>query len=165
MLLLVTDTLLGAKHRRPARPNAAAGRAIGGAVVPTSLRAARKPKLGRINTGFGFAVRLPTRPAGRARRPFPSPSSSMKISLLLVAALALTLHTAAAQSGGSPLGVKPNYKVGGEPSSNKPKGKNIMTRSGGEGHNSVQAPKGKILVAPTTPAKTKGRTSSTNSPQ
>ncbi|WP_223648859.1 hypothetical protein [Hymenobacter psoromatis] len=90
----------------------------------------------------------------------------MKISLLLVAALALTLHTAAAQSGGgSALGVKPNYKVGGEPSSNKPKGKNIITRSGGEGHNSVQAPKGKILVAPTAPAKTKGRTSSTNSPQ
>ena len=89
----------------------------------------------------------------------------MRISLLLVAALALTLHTAAAQSGKSPLGVKPNYKVGGEPSSNKPKGKNVITQSGGQGHNSTQAPKGKIVVAPTAPAKTKGRTSSTNSPQ
>ena len=89
----------------------------------------------------------------------------MKISLLFVAALAFTGHTAVAQSGKSPLGVKPNYKVGGEPSSNKPKGKDIVTQSGGQGHNSVQAPKGKILVAPTAPPKTKGRTSSTNSPQ
>ncbi len=89
----------------------------------------------------------------------------MRVSLLLVAALAFALHSAAAQSGKSPLGVKPNYKVGGEPSSNKPKGKNVITQSGGQGHNSVQAPKGKILVAPTAPAKTKGRTSSTNSPQ
>ncbi len=88
----------------------------------------------------------------------------MKLSLLFGAALALTLQTAAAQTH-SPLGVKPNYKVGGEPSSNKPKGKNIITQSGGEGHNSVQAPKGKTLVAPTAPAKAKGRTSSTNSPQ
>ena len=88
----------------------------------------------------------------------------MRISPLLVAALAFTLHSAKAQTQ-SPLGVKPNYKVGGEPSSNKPKGQNVITRSGGQGHNSTQAPKGKILVAPTAPAKTKGRTSSTNSPQ
>ena len=89
----------------------------------------------------------------------------MKILLLLVAALALTLPPAAAQSGKSALGVAPNYRVGGEPSSNKAKGQNVIVRSGGQGHNSVQAPKGKIVVAPTTPAKTKGRTSSTNSPQ
>lgn len=88
----------------------------------------------------------------------------MRSSLSLVAVLALTLHVAAAQTH-SPLGVKPNYKVGGEPSSSKPRGKNVITQSGGQGHNSTPAPKGKILVAPTTPAKTQGRTSSTNSPQ
>ena len=95
----------------------------------------------------------------------------MKISLLLVAALAFTTLSAAAQNASpaaqnsSPLGVKPNYKVGGEPSSNKAKGKNVIVRSGGQGHNSTPAPKGKVMVAPTAPAKTKGRTSSTNSPQ
>ncbi|MGI4741563.1 MAG: hypothetical protein ACRYG7_40870 [Janthinobacterium lividum] len=85
----------------------------------------------------------------------------MKIFLPLAAlAASLSLHPAAAQTGSSTGG-----KSNGESSSSKPQGKNIITRSGGQGHNNTKVPKGKILVAPTTPPAHSGkRTGSLNAP-
>jgi hypothetical protein len=88
----------------------------------------------------------------------------MKKTLALMAFLATTTSAALAQGGsGSPIGVTPNYKPGsGKPSTSKPVGKNIVTRSGGQGTNSGPDPKGKIVVAPTTgPAHPNKRTTST----
>jgi hypothetical protein len=89
----------------------------------------------------------------------------MKTSFALVALLAMTSSLAMAQGGsGSPTGVTPNYKPGGDRVSSKPAGKNIITRSGGQGHNSGASPKGKTVVAPTTgPAHPNKRTASTSS--
>jgi hypothetical protein len=90
---------------------------------------------------------------------------AMTIKLALAAALALTFGTASAQGGsGSATGVTPNYKPGGgKTSTSKPKGKNVITRSGGQGTNSGSDPKGKIVLAPTTgPAHPNKRTTSTN---
>jgi hypothetical protein len=91
----------------------------------------------------------------------------MKTTLALVAALALSIGTAAAQGGsGSPTGVTPNYKPGGgRPSTSKPTGKNVVVRSGGQGHNSVSQPKGKIVVAPTTPPAHSGKRTTSTNPQ
>lgn len=89
----------------------------------------------------------------------------MKNLLALVAALALTSSLAAAQGGGnSATGVTPNYKPGaGRPASGKPNTKNQVVRSGGQGHNPTQEPKGTSVVAPTTtPAHAGKRTTSTN---
>jgi hypothetical protein len=86
----------------------------------------------------------------------------MKNTLALVAILATTIGTAAAQGGGTPAtGVQPNYKPGGAASSSKPAGQNVVTRSGGQGHNSGPDPKGKVVVAPTTPAHSSKRTKTT----
>lgn len=89
----------------------------------------------------------------------------MKTTFALGAALALTIGTAAAQGGGgSATGVTPNYKPGGgRPASNKPTTKNQVVRSGGQGHNATHEPRGKSVVAPTTPpAHPSKRTTSTN---
>jgi hypothetical protein len=89
----------------------------------------------------------------------------MKTSLLLVAFLAMASGTVMAQGGGnSPTGVTPNYKPGGDRVGSKPSGKNIITRPGGQGHNSGASPTGKTVVAPTTgPAHPNKRTASTSS--
>ena len=89
----------------------------------------------------------------------------MKTSLALVALLATASSVAMAQGGGSsPTGVTPNYKPGGDRVSSKPAGKDIITRSGGQGHNSGASPTGKTVVAPTTgPAHPTKRTASTSS--
>jgi hypothetical protein len=88
----------------------------------------------------------------------------MKISLALIALLATASSVALAQGGNSPTGVTPNYRPGGDRVSSKPAGKDIITRSGGQGHNSGASPKGKTVVAPTTgPAHPSKRTASTSS--
>jgi hypothetical protein len=91
----------------------------------------------------------------------------MKTFLAFTALLATAGSVALAQQGGSgsPVGVTPNYKPGGDRVSSKPAGKNIVTRSGGQGHNSGASPKGKVVVAPTTgPAHPGKRTGSTLPP-
>lgn len=89
----------------------------------------------------------------------------MKNLLALVACLALASSAALAQGGGnSPTGVAPNYKPGGDRVGSKPTGKDIVTRPGGQGHNSGASPKGKTVVAPNTgPAHPNKRTASTSS--
>jgi hypothetical protein len=91
----------------------------------------------------------------------------MKNSLALVLFLATASNVAMAQGGsGSPVGVTPNYKPGGDRVSSKPAGKGIITRSGGQGHNSGASPKGKTVVAPTTgPAHPEKRRPSTTPAQ
>jgi len=74
----------------------------------------------------------------------------MKTSPFLLALLALASHNLLAQGGNSPTGVTPNYKPGGDRVSSKPTGKDIITRPGGQGHNSGASPTGKTVVAPTT---------------
>ena len=88
----------------------------------------------------------------------------MKTSLL-VALLTLAGSVAMAQGGGnSPTGVTPNYKPGGDRVGSKPTGEDIVTRPGGQGHNSGASPTGKTVVAPTTgPAHPNKRTASTSS--
>lgn len=89
----------------------------------------------------------------------------MKFTLALVGLLAAATSVAQAQGGsGSSVGVTPNHKPGaGKPSTSKPKGKNVVTRAGGQGTNSGPDTKGKIEVAPTTgPAHPNKRTTSTN---
>jgi len=89
----------------------------------------------------------------------------MKTSLALIALLATTGSVALAQGGGnSPTGATPNYKPGGDRVGSKPTGKDIVTRPGGQGHNSGASPTGKTVVAPTTgPAHPTKRTASTSS--
>lgn len=70
----------------------------------------------------------------------------MKLTLLRVAALAATFGPAAAQAPGST--TTPVKRATSATKTNK----NVIVRSGGQGHNSGPDPKGKILVAPTTPA-------------
>jgi hypothetical protein len=89
----------------------------------------------------------------------------MKTTLALVALLAAATSTALAQTGSnSPQGTAPNYKPGGDRVGSQPSGKDIVTRPGGQGHNSGASPKGKTVVAPTTgPAHPNKRTASTSS--
>jgi len=108
----------------------------------------------------------------------------MKTTFALVAALAATLGTAAAQTTGSPntgsttggsgssttgggtshpTNSQANYKPGAGTETVSKTSKNQITRSGGQGHNSTPAPKGKIQMAPTTPNKKTSATGSTNS--
>lgn len=91
----------------------------------------------------------------------------MKTTLALAAILAVTTSAAMAQGGGSsPTGVTPNYKPGaGRTGSNKPNAKNVVVRPGGQGHNSVSQPKGKIVVAPTTPPAHPGKRTTSTTPQ
>ncbi|MVN75111.1 hypothetical protein GO988_02100 [Hymenobacter sp. HMF4947] len=70
----------------------------------------------------------------------------MKLTLFFVAILAGTFGTAAAQAPGST--TTPLKRSTSAPKTDK----NVIIRSGGQGHNSGPDPKGKILVAPTTPA-------------
>lgn len=82
----------------------------------------------------------------------------MKNFLAFVVALAATLGTATAQSGSgsSTANVPHPVPADAHKPSSKPKGgSNVITRSGGQGHNSGAAPKGKVVVAPTTPASSK----------
>jgi len=94
-------------------------------------------------------------------------SFAMKNILALAATLALTTGPALAQGGGnSATGVTPNYKPGGgRPASNKPNDKNQIVRSGGQGHNPTHEPKGKSVVAPTTPAAHPGKRTPSTNPQ
>ena len=71
-------------------------------------------------------------------------------------------NTSSSAPNSNPVTSAPNYKPGGgTKGSNKPV-PNQITRSGGQGHNSGPAPKGKVVVAPTAPTSNKKSTGSSN---
>jgi hypothetical protein len=72
-------------------------------------------------------------------------------------------NTSSSAANSNPVTSAPNYKPGAGTKGNSKKVPNQITRSGGQGHNSTPSPKGKILVAPTTPAGSKSSKPSSNS--
>ena len=90
----------------------------------------------------------------------------MKTLLAFLAALAFATGPALAQGGNSATGVVPNYKPGGgRPAANKPNTKAQIVRSGGQGHNATHEPRGKSVVAPTTPPAHAGKRTTSTNPQ
>jgi hypothetical protein len=72
-------------------------------------------------------------------------------------------NTSSSAANSNPVTSAPNYKPGAGTKSPSKAVPGQITRSGGQGHNSTPSPKGKILVAPTTPAGSKSSKPTSNS--
>lgn len=71
-------------------------------------------------------------------------------------------NTSSSAANNNPVTTTPNYTPGGGTKSPAKAAPNQITRSGGQGHNSTPAPKGKVLMAPTKSAANKKSTGSSN---